>query len=103
MSYLIENYDVSGGDASWKDKVTVTDGSTSFQIVATSLDAADGEIKVQYSNDDANYSDVPTLSQTLPSGTNQVHFDINSVTHRYYRVVFTANSVTSGTISVIQP
>lgn len=105
MSLLVENYDVSQGDNSWSDKVSVTDGAKSFQAIATGFDQADGEVKVQYSNidEDANYSDVPTLIQTLPSGDSQIHFDIVSVTHRYYRVVFTANSVTSGTLTIAQP
>ena len=103
MSFLVENYDMSAGDSEWTEKVSVTDGAFSFQVVSTSLDASDSIVKVQYSNDNSNYSDVPTLSQVLPSGSNQVHFDIVSVTHRFYKVVITVNSVTTGTLTVIQP
>ena len=103
MSFLIENYDISDGDGSWIDKVAVTDGATSFQFVTTGIDASDSVVKLQYSNDTVNFVDVPTLSSTLPSGDSIVTFDLTAITHRYFRAVFTANSSTVGTLSVILP
>lgn len=103
MSLLVENYDLSQGDNSWSDKVSVTDGYTSFQIIANGLDAADLEVKVQYSNNNTNFNDVPNLSQVLPTGDSNVNFNLNTVTHRYYKVVVTVNSATSGTITIAIP
>lgn len=103
MGNITTNYDVSQGDNSWRDKVSVTDGYTSFQIIATGLDASDLEVKIQYSNNGTNFNDVPNLSQVLPTGDSNVNFNLNTVTHRYYKVVLTVNSATSGTITIAIP
>ena len=103
MSFLVENYDISSGNNAWIEKVTVTDGATSFQFVVTGIDASDSVVKLQYSNDQVNFVDVPTLSGTLSSGDSVVTFDLTSITHRYFKAVFTANSSTTGTLSIILP
>jgi|11_taG_2_1085331.scaffolds.fasta_scaffold75596_2 hypothetical protein len=103
MSFLVENYDISSGDGSWIDKVSVTDGATSFQFVVTGIDASDSVIKLQYSNDEVNFVDVPTLSGTLSSGDSVVTFDLTAITHRYFKAVFIANSSTTGTLDIIRP
>ena len=103
MSFLAKDYDISNGDNSWEEQVSVTDGATSFQFVASWLNASDSEVKLQYSNDQVNFVDVPNLSATLSFGDSVVTFDINSITHRYYKAVFIANSSTSGILNIILP
>lgn len=103
MSFLVKNYDLSGGSAEWVEKVSVTDGYTSFQVIASALDSNDLEVKIQYSNDDENFNDVPGLLQVLPTGDSSVNFNLNTITHRFYKAVVTVNSVSSGNLNIIMP
>lgn len=75
-------------------------GAISFQAVATGLDAADGVLEIEYSNDRVNFEQVPNLTATLPSGDGQTHLNINTINHRYYRIKWTAGSNTAGSIVV---
>lgn len=75
-------------------------GPISYQAVATGLDAADGVLSVEYSNDGVNFEQVPNLTAILPIGAGQTHFNINTVNHKFYRANWVAGSNTAGTIVI---
>jgi hypothetical protein len=72
------------------------------QVNATSLNSADAVVKVQHSNDNVNFADVTDASLTLASGTStQILSPITNIGSRYYRVVFTKNTNSAGSLTVI--
>lgn len=74
----------------------------SFQVNATSFNASDATVKIQHSNDNSNWADVTDGSLTIASGTtSQVLTPITNLATRYYRIVYTKNSNSAGTITVI--
>ena len=75
-------------------------GAFSFQCVASALDASDGTLTVEYSNDGTNFDTVPALTDILASGASDTHFNINAINHAFYRVAWAAGSNTAGTIVV---
>jgi len=75
-------------------------GAFSFQCVASGLDASDGTLTVEYSNDGVNFDTVPALTDILASGSSDTHFNVNAINHSLYRVSWVAGSNTAGTIVV---
>ena len=73
----------------------------SVQFLATSLDAADGVIKLQDSNDGANWNDVSGATITVASGTSSNMIRYTAFTGSVARVVWTKGSNTTGTIAAI--
>lgn len=77
-------------------------GTLSFQVNSTSFNSATATAKLQHSNDNTNWFDVTDGSVTIATGTSQtVLTPVVSLAMRYYRVVYTPNSNTAGTIQVI--
>ncbi len=72
-----------------------------LQVIATSLDAADSTVKLQESNDDVNYSDIPGASITLASGSSIQTLSFSGLRLKFVRAVFTKNANAAGTISGI--
>jgi hypothetical protein len=75
-------------------------GAFSYQAEATGLDASDGVLSVEYSNDRENFDQVPNLTEIVASGASSTHFNVNVINHKYYRVSWVSNSNTAGTITV---
>lgn len=73
----------------------------SVQFVATGLDAADGIIKLQDSNDGTNFNDISGATITVAAGTSSNMIRYTAFTAEKIRVVWTKGSNTTGTISVI--
>lgn len=74
----------------------------SFQVNATSFNASDATVKMQHSNDNSNWTDLTDGSLTMASGTtSQILTPITMLGARYYRIVYTKNSNSAGTITVI--
>lgn len=69
-----------------------------FQLNATSLDAADGSIKIQDSLDGTNFSDITGASITVASGTSVNMIRDTAFTGKYIRAVWTKGSNTAGTL-----
>lgn len=72
----------------------------SVQFVATGLDAADGVIKLQDSNDGTNWNDITGATITVATGTSTNMLRYTAFTADKVRVVWTKNSNTTGTITV---
>lgn len=89
----------SDGFANVKEVIS-DNGAFSYQCEATGLDASDGVVSVEYSNDQNQWSTMPDLSETLVLGSSLTHFNINAINHRFYRVYWDSNSNTTGTITV---
>ena len=70
----------------------------SFQLVCTSLNAADGVIKLQDSNDGTNYNDISGATITVASGTSSNMIRYTAYTGRYLKAVWTKGSNTAGTM-----
>lgn len=75
-------------------------GAFSYQAEATGMDAADGVLSVEYSNDGENFEQVPNLSEAVAIGASSVHFNINVINHLFYRLRWVAGSNTAGSITV---
>lgn len=74
----------------------------SFQVNATSFNASDATVKIQHSNDNSNWADITDGSLTIASGTtSQILTPISLLGARYYRIVYTKNTNSAGTITVI--
>ena len=74
----------------------------SFTANTTSFNAADATVKLQHSNDNTNWENVTDGSITIASGTaTQSLTPITNIAMRYYRIVYTKNSNSAGTITVI--
>lgn len=77
-------------------------GTLSFFVNSASFNAADATVKLQHSNDATNWLDVTDGSITIASGTNSaVLTPVVDLAMRYYRVVYTKNSNSAGTIQVL--
>jgi len=74
----------------------------SFTANTTSFNQADATVKIQHSNDNSNWADVTDGSITIASGTaSQNLTPITNLAMRYYRIVYTKNTNSAGTITVI--
>lgn len=62
-------YDVSGGDKLFKKPANRNDSFT-IQVIWTGLDAFDGTVTAQGSNDDANYDDLSEPNQIALDSAN---------------------------------
>lgn len=95
-------YNMAGGDT------TITIGGlsgyiySSWQMTATSLDAATATFTLQKSNDAINYGDIPAATATFASG-NSVRFIefADPSSNSDYRLLIVANTVTAGTLNII--
>lgn len=74
----------------------------SFQVNATSFNTSDATVKMQHSNDNSNWADITDASLTMASGTtSQILAPITMLGSRFYRIVYTKNTNSAGTITVI--
>lgn len=74
----------------------------SFTANTTGFNQADATVKIQHSNDKTNWTDVTDGSITIASGTaSQTLTPITNLGVRYYRIVYTKNTNSAGTITVI--
>jgi hypothetical protein len=82
---------ISATDASGFTKVCL-------QLDATSLDTADGVIKLQESSDNVNFVDIPLATITVNSGTSSNVISYSELTNKYVRPHWNKGTVSSGTI-----
>lgn len=68
------------------------------QVIAASLDAADGSFVVQGSVDGTNFDDI-TTSTTLAAGASNQLVLVDDVHCGYVRVVYSEGSNTAGTVT----
>ena len=66
-------------------------------IIAASLNAADATVAIEASADDTNWKQVSSI--TLASGSSVDDFNISNAMYKFFRVVYTATSVTAGTVT----
>ena len=75
----------------------------SIHIIWSGLDALDGEVEIEISNDEINWNcyggGVACALDTVGGADNQV-FEFTHFTFRYVRVRYTKNSVTTGSIII---
>lgn len=77
-------------------------GVLSFTAITTGFNSATATVKIQHSNDNSNWEDVTDGSITIASGSAaQSLTPITYAGMRYYRIVYTKNSNSAGTIQVI--
>lgn len=93
-------YDLSLGDTELTTKNLLGFSRLSFELVTTSLDAADAVIQIQKSNNDNQYLDIVGATLTFSSGTNTNFIEIGNAKNARYKIILTVNSVTSGTIRI---
>lgn len=75
----------------------------SFTANAVGFNGTDATVKLQHSNDNSNWEDVTDGSKTIDAtGTSSRNLTpVTSLAMRYYRIVYTKNSNSAGTITVI--
>ena len=75
----------------------------SFHIIWTGLTGTiDGTVKLQVSNTGANWVDKSSSTVTLSGASGADLISLNGVsTEKYYRAVYTKNSITGGAITVV--
>ncbi len=74
----------------------------SFTAQSTGFNSATATAKLQHSNDNVNWEDTTDGSLGMATGTaSQSLTPITNLAMRYYRIVFTANSNSAGTVTVI--
>lgn len=93
-------YDLADGDGTVTTSNFISYSGLSFQIDATSLDAADATVQVEKSNNGVNFADISGAVITLPSGTASNFIEIVGAKNEIYKLTITVNSVTAGTISI---
>lgn len=76
------------------------DKIVSAQVFATGLDAADGAIFIEQSNNGEDWDD-SGLSVTLPSGNSTNTFELSDVSTRYLRARMAQGSNTVGELYVL--
>lgn len=75
--------------------------NVSVQLIASSLNAADGVFKLQDSVDNENWNDISGASITVASGASSNMIRYTAWTSPYLRAVWTKNSVTQGNIKIV--
>jgi hypothetical protein len=73
----------------------------SLQFIATGLDASDGVIKLQDSNDGTNWNDISGATITVAIGTSSNMIRYTAFTGEYIRANWAKGANTTGTISAI--
>jgi hypothetical protein len=96
--------DATSGIITLQDNLSIN--NMSIQAIGTGLNATDSTVKLQQSNsmDTSSFSDVldsngSTYSLTMTSSV--MTGILTNVAFKYYRVVFTKNTNTTGTITVL--
>ncbi|KKN36705.1 hypothetical protein LCGC14_0770930 [marine sediment metagenome] len=93
-------YDLSLGNTTLTTKNLLGFSRLSFELITTSLDAADAVIQIQKTNNDNQYLDIVGATLTFNSGTNTNFIEVENAKNARYKAVLTVNSVTSGTIRI---
>ena len=94
------DYNLAGGNTELTTRNLLGYSRLSFELVTTSLDAADATIQIQKSNNDANYLDIVGALLTFDSGNNTNFIEIANAKNARYKLVIVVNSVTSGIINI---
>ncbi len=94
------NYDLSLGDTVLTTRNLLGFSRLSFELVTTSLDAADAVIQIQKTNNDNQYLNIVGATLTFNSGTNTNFIEVENAKNARYKAVLTVNSVTSGAIGI---
>lgn len=73
-----------------------------WQVNAVNFNSADATVKIQHSQDAVNWADITDATLTIASGTSsQVQSPITNIGSTYYRAVYTKNTNSGGTVTVI--
>ena len=74
-----------------------------MQLWWDSADAIDGTFIVQFSLDKVHWNDSieATDAATVCSATGGAYFDFPDITCNYWRIKYTANSITTGTVTIL--
>lgn len=76
-------------------------GFVSLQFVATGIDAADGVIKLQDSNDGSNWNDITGATITVAAGTSSNMIRYTAFTGKHIRANWAKGSNAAGTIAAV--
>lgn len=87
---------------------TLSDGNTyqsaSLQYIATGFNSADATLKLQASNvhnpTENDWVDIVDSTKTIASGTSTDYFVLSNIAMKNFRVVYTKNTNSAGTIAV---
>ena len=80
---------------------TETHALLSAHVIWSGFDAADGTVKLQWSNDRINWKDIPGAVLTLVAAADNDIIIHTFIGTRYARAVYTNNSVTTGTLDIL--
>ena len=69
-------------------------------VDGTDLDAADGVVSIEESDDEISWSPIAELEITLPSGNSNQNAVKGSQSKKKYKIVYTPNSVTTGIVHI---
>ena len=94
------HYDLSDGDTELTTKNILGFSRLSFELITTSLDAADATIQIQKTNNDNQFLDIVGATLTFNSGTNTNFIEVENAKNARYKAIITVNSVTSGTLRI---
>ena len=94
------NYNLSCGNTELTTRNMLGFSRLSFELITTSLDAADAVIQIQKTNNDNEYLNIVGATLTFSSGTNTNFIEVENAKNARYKIVLTVNSVTSGTIKI---
>lgn len=84
------------------DTLPIRCANIGWQVNAVGFNQATATVKIQHSQDATNWADVLDATLTLASGTSsQVQSPITNIGSTYYRAVYTKNTNSAGTITVI--
>ena len=100
MSLIAENVSAASNYETNRDKPNSNLGYMSYQVNFSGLDATDGIISTEYSNDNVNWEEVPGLTETVATASEVVNFNINAINHKFYRIKWVSGSNTAGTFDI---
>lgn len=102
FKHYIPEYDMSGGSTEWILPMTAT-YKWMFFFQIESIAGSGGTLQVMCSGDEGNsWVDYPGLTSKAVSSNTSISFDDSYTVYDYIKVVFTAGSITGGTMTINQ-
>lgn len=106
MTYNI--IDAQVATANINSEAVSTDGTPTktlnigWQVNAVGFNQATATVKLQHSNDNVNWADITDATLTLASGTSsQIQSPITNIGSKWLRAVYTKNTNSAGSLTVI--
>lgn len=99
VSYAAFNTDLSGGDFC-SDTINGGDGGLALQYTWSGNNAADGSLQIETSVDGVCWCNYPTDPFVVPLTDGCKPIEIQATTFPFYRICYTANSNTTGSLDI---